>query len=114
MAKTDWVAKNPDLMKLFLKVSGEINGRAQQDPAGAVAAMQKIFDKIPPDVMKTAVGNQLVKVPEGLKVTEDGAKFVQKTQMDQGILEKRNSFRRRGRFDLSALSRRFELACKNL
>lgn len=92
MAKTDWVAKNPDLMKLFLKVSGEINGRAQQDPAGAVAAMQKIFDKIPPDVMKTAVGNQLVKVPEGLKVTEDGAKFVQQTQLDQGILKKEIPF----------------------
>ena len=54
--------------------------------------MQKIFDKIPPDVMKTAVGNQLVKVPEGLKVTEDGAKFVQQTQLDQGILKKEIPF----------------------
>lgn len=92
MAKTDWVEKHQDLMKQFLKVSSEINARAQQDPASAVGALQKVFDKIPADVLKTAVSNNLPKVPEGLKVTEAGAEYVQKTQMDQGILKKEIPF----------------------
>ncbi|MBO7746961.1 ABC transporter substrate-binding protein [Paenibacillus sp. MWE-103] len=92
MAKTDWVAKHQDLMKQFLQVTADVNEQAHQDPAGAVAAMQKIFDKIPQDVMKTAVNNQLGKVPDGLQVTKDGADYVQKTQLDQGILKKEIAF----------------------
>ncbi|CAI6079827.1 ABC transporter substrate-binding protein [Cohnella sp. JJ-181] len=92
MAKTDWVAKNQDLMKQFLKVSGEVNERSQKDPASAVAAVQKLFDKVPADVLKQAVATQLTKVPEGLKVTQAGADYVQKTQLDQGILKKEIPF----------------------
>ncbi|MFB9277152.1 ABC transporter substrate-binding protein [Cohnella cellulosilytica] len=88
MAKSDWVAKNEELMKLFLKVTAEINDRAQQDAAGAVEAMAKTFNQIPRDVLESAVHNQLVKVPAGLEVTKDGAAYVQKTQLDQGILKK--------------------------
>ncbi|MDI4648138.1 ABC transporter substrate-binding protein [Cohnella hashimotonis] len=92
MAKTDWVAKNQDLMKQFLKVSGAVNARAQQDPDSAAATVQKLFDKVPADVLKQAVATQLTKVPEGLKVTEAGAEYVQKTQLDQGILKKEIPF----------------------
>lgn len=92
MAKTDWVDKNQDAMKRFLQVSNEVNERVQKDPAAAVEAMQKEFDQIPADVMETAVKNQLAKVPAGLKVSEEGAKNVSKTQIEAGVIEKEIPF----------------------
>lgn len=88
MAKTDWVDKNQDAMRQFLQVSSEVNDRAQQDPASAVTAMLKEFNQIPADVMETAVKNQLAKVPEGLKVTEEGAKKVSDIEIEQGVITK--------------------------
>ncbi|XID94578.1 ABC transporter substrate-binding protein [Paenibacillaceae bacterium WGS1546] len=92
MAKTDWVAKNEELMKLFLKTTAEINERSQQDASGAVDAMAKTFNQIPRDVLESAVANQLAKVPEGLEVTKDGADYVQKTQLDHGVLKQEIPF----------------------
>lgn len=92
MAKTEWVEKNQDAMKRFLQVSNEVNERVQKDPASAVEAMLQEFDQIPADVMETAVKNQLAKVPAGLKVTEEGAKNVTKTQIEAGVLEKEIPF----------------------
>ncbi|ANS73278.1 hypothetical protein AWM70_00685 [Paenibacillus yonginensis] len=92
MAKTDWVDKNQDAMRRFLQVSSEINDRAQQDPASAVAAMLKEFNQVPADVMETAVKNQLAKVPEGLKVTEAGAKKVSDIEIEQGVINKEIPF----------------------
>ncbi|GGA26580.1 ABC transporter substrate-binding protein [Paenibacillus physcomitrellae] len=92
MAKTDWVDKNQDAMRRFLQISSEINDRAQQDPASAVTAMQKAFNQIPADVMQTAVKNQLAKVPEGLKVTEAGAKKVSDIEIEQGVISEEIPF----------------------
>lgn len=92
MAKTDWVDKNQDAMKRFLQVSSEVNSRAQQDPASAVAAVQKAFEQIPADVLETAVKNTLAKVPEGLKVTEAGAKKVSDIEIEQGVISEEIPF----------------------
>lgn len=54
--------------------------------------MLKEFDQIPADVMETAVKNQLAKVPAGLKVSEEGAKNVSKTQIEAGVIEKEIPF----------------------
>jgi NitT/TauT family transport system substrate-binding protein len=92
MAKTDWVDKNKDAMQRFLKVNYEVNDRAQKDPASAVAAMLKEFNQIPQAVMESAVKNQLAKVPAGLKVTVEGAKTVEKIQIEQGVITKEIPF----------------------
>jgi ABC-type nitrate/sulfonate/bicarbonate transport system substrate-binding protein len=88
MAKTAWVDKNKEVMKTFLKVNKDMNDRTQKDPKSAVEPMLKEFDKIPQDVIQTAIKNQLPKIPADLKVTKAGADMVVSTQIELGAISK--------------------------
>lgn len=76
MANSEWVGKNTDAMKTFLKTLKEINEHAQHDPKAAAASMAKEFTTIPLAVLEKAVEYQLSKVPADLKVSEAGAEIV--------------------------------------
>jgi len=92
MAKSEWVNKNKEAMKTFLKVNKDINDRTQKDPQSAVEPMLKEFDKIPKDVLLTAIKNQLPKVPADLKITKSAADMVVSTQLELGAISKEIPF----------------------
>ncbi|MEK8129575.1 ABC transporter substrate-binding protein [Paenibacillus filicis] len=92
MAKSEWAAGHKDAMKAFLKVNHDVNERAQKDPQSAVEPMLKEFDKIPQDILLTAIKNQLPKVPAGLKITKAAADMVVSTQLELGAISKEIPF----------------------
>ncbi|MCM3714246.1 ABC transporter substrate-binding protein [Halalkalibacter oceani] len=92
MATTEWVDENSEAMTVFLRVMNEINDRVTDDPASAVEPMQQNFENIEPDVLEMAIANQLARVPEGLRVTEEGAANVAETAVELEIIEEPVSF----------------------
>ncbi|MDF2671026.1 MAG: hypothetical protein K0R67_3332, partial [Paenibacillus sp.] len=92
MAKTDWVSKNTEAMKTFLKVNKDVNTRTQKDPQSAVEPMAKEFEQISKDILLTAIKNQLPKVPADLKITKAAADMVVSTQIELGAISKEIPF----------------------
>ncbi|WP_251548710.1 ABC transporter substrate-binding protein [Neobacillus muris] len=90
MAKEDWVGKNKDAMKTFLKVLEE---KGKEDPKTAVDVMQSEFKEYSPEILEKAISSQLSTVPDGLKITEDGVDLVNKASMQLGIINKEVSFK---------------------
>ncbi|WP_274650935.1 ABC transporter substrate-binding protein [Paenibacillus humicola] len=88
MAKTDWVDKNKEAMQTFLKVLKEVNDRTQADPGSAVEPMKKDFPKISDDVLKTAITNQLKKVPQGLEISQASVDKVTQSQIEIKAIDK--------------------------
>lgn len=87
MSKAEWVSKNTETMKTFLRVLSETNDRLQKDPQSAIQPLKQEFPEIAEDVLLSAVKNQLARVPEGLKLTKEGTDAVVETQIAAGAIQ---------------------------
>jgi ABC-type nitrate/sulfonate/bicarbonate transport system substrate-binding protein len=92
MAKPEWVNKNKEAMKTFLKVLKEVHQRTGKDPAGAAKALAKEFEQVPQDVLAAGIASELKKMPADLKVDKAGADGVVASQIDLGAISKKVPF----------------------